>query len=177
MGRNTFESRQANFRISTATIEGGAVFDGTGKYRYSLSRSWDRKLEKAVFIMLNPSKADAEINDPTIRRCISFAHKMNCGSLEVVNLFAYRTAYPQELRACRRPVGKLNDKYITEAAQNAAVIVVAWGNWGSLHRRNEEVLGLLQGSVPIMCFGMTLQGHPRHPLFLPADTRAIELAR
>jgi hypothetical protein len=161
----------------TTKIEGDAVFDKSRRYRYSLSRFWNRELDKAVFIMLNPSKADADINDPTIRRCISFAQKMGCGSLEVVNLFAFRTAYPEELRACRRPVGKLNDQYICSAAESASLIVVAWGNWGYLHRRNEEVLKLLSGSVPVHCFGTTLKGHPRHPLFLPSEISIIELPR
>jgi hypothetical protein len=158
-------------------IVGDAVFDKTGKYRYSLLRTWNAELSKATFVMLNPSKADATLNDPTISRCITFADKMGCGALEVVNLFAYRTAYPRELRACRRPVGKLNDQYIARAVEKASLVVVAWGNWGRLHGRDREVLQMIASENPLFCFGITGQGQPRHPLFLSYNNELIELPR
>src|SRR5690348_4261255 len=132
-----------NGETLATSFVGDAVFDKTRKYRYSLSRLWQPDRPKAAFVMLNPSKADASLNDPTISRCISLADRMSCGSLEVVNLFAFRTAYPEELRACRRPIGKLNDEYIGAAVENASLVVVAWGNWGYLHNRDEEVLQLI----------------------------------
>lgn len=156
---------------------GDAVFDNSGKYRYLLSRLWNAEGKKAVFVMLNPSTADATFNDPTISRCITFAQKMGCGALEVVNLFAYGTAYPRQLRACRRPVGKLNDQYIGTAVEKASLVVVAWGNWGRLHGRDQEVLQLIAAKSPLFCFGITGQGQPRHPLFLPYDIELIELPR
>lgn len=158
-------------------ITGDAVFDKSRRYRYSLSRQWNAELPRVVFVMLNPSKADASLNDPTIARCISFADRHGCGALEVVNLFAFRTAYPEELRACRRPVGKLNDQYIAEAAERASIVVVAWGNWGYLHGRDTEVLELIAAKNPLFCFGITLKGQPRHPLFLPSDIRLVEFPR
>ena len=158
-------------------IVGDAVFDSSGKYRYSLSRLWNAEGKRAVFVMLNPSKADATLNDPTISRCITFANRMGCGSLEVVNLFAFRTAYPKELRACRRPIGKLNDQYIAAAVEMASLVVVAWGNWGRLYGRDQEVLQLIKSKNTLLCFGITGQGQPRHPLFLPSDIELIELLR
>lgn len=158
-------------------IASDAVFDKSGRYRYSLSRKWNAEGERAVFVMLNPSKADARLNDPTISRCIRFAEKIGCGALEVVNLFAYRTAYPRELRACRHPVGKLNDQYIAQAVEKASVVVVAWGNWGRLHGRDREVLQLISMKNPLFCFGITGQGQPRHPLFLSCNHELIELPR
>lgn len=162
---------------SLKNIVGNAVFDKTGKYRYSLCRVWNADGQRAAFIMLNPSNADATLNDPTITRCIGFADKMGCGSLEVVNLFAYRTAYPKELRVCRRPIGKLNDQYIRAAVEMANFVVVAWGNWGELHGRDREVLELIASRRPLFCFGITGKGHPRHPLFLSYDSELIELPR
>ncbi len=156
---------------------GDAVFDKAGKYRYSLSRIWNAEGAKAAFVMLNPSKADATLNDPTITRCIGFAEKMGCGSLEVVNLFAYRTAYPKELRVCVSPIGKLNDQYISAAVETANFVVVAWGNWGQLHGRDQEVLQLVASKSPVFCFGITGKGHPRHPLFLSYEVDLIELPR
>lgn len=160
-----------------AKIVGDAVFDKSCRYRYSLSRQWNAELPRVAFIMLNPSKADASINDPTISRCISFANRHGCGALEVVNLFAFRTAYPEELRSCRSPVGKLNDQYIQQAVEKASIVVVAWGNWGYLHGRDVEVLGLIGAKHPLFCFGVTLRGQPRHPLFLPSAMRLVELPR
>ncbi len=156
---------------------GDAVFDKSGKYRYLLSRTWSDEGKKAVFVMLNPSSADASLNDPTISRCIGFAERLGCGSLQVVNLFAYRTAYPKELRVCRSPVGALNNQYIRGAVEAASLVVVAWGNWGRLHGRDKEVLQLIAGRTSLHCFGVTGQGHPRHPLFLPYDIQLIELIR
>ncbi|HNB24523.1 MAG TPA: DUF1643 domain-containing protein [Candidatus Melainabacteria bacterium] len=156
-------------------MTGDAVFDKSRRYRYSLSRAWNSVRPKAAFVMLNPSKADAEKNDPTISRCISFAENLGCGSLEVVNLFAYRTAYPHELKSCRYPVGKLNDQYIREAMISSSLVIVAWGNWGSLHGRDRQVLDLISSHNRLLCFGLTLRGQPRHPLFLPAQSELVTL--
>jgi|JYMV01.1.fsa_nt_gi hypothetical protein len=164
-------------KLAKPEMTGSAIFDKSGRYRYSLSRMWNCKRPKAAFVMLNPSRADAEMNDPTISRCIAFAEKLGCGALEVVNLFAYRTAYPQELRACRRPVGKLNDQYIGKAVETSSLVVVAWGNWGCLHGRDTEVLKLISSKDPLFCFGITLKGQPRHPLFLPSDIELVPLPR
>lgn len=72
-----------DFKIA---MQGGAVI--TGDYRYLLWREWDISNKTVSFIMLNPSRADAQINDPTITRCINFALSWGYGRLEVVNLFA-----------------------------------------------------------------------------------------
>lgn len=72
---------------------GGAVI--RGDYRYLLTREWDSQGKIVTFIMLNPSRADALLNDPTITRCLNFARSWGYGRLEVVNLFAYRTPQPE----------------------------------------------------------------------------------
>ncbi|MGH9551149.1 MAG: DUF1643 domain-containing protein, partial [Terriglobales bacterium] len=93
-------------------MEAKAVFDRSGKYRYTLSRCWNSDLERIVFLMLNPSTADAEVTDPTIRSCLGFARELGFGALEVVNLFAYRATEPAALKRARSPVGRENDRYI-----------------------------------------------------------------
>ena len=72
-----------------------AVLDKTGQYRYWLWRLWDADLPHVCFCMLNPSKADAVTDDPTLRRCINFAKSWGYGSLSVVNLFAYQRSQLQ----------------------------------------------------------------------------------
>ncbi|MFM7603117.1 MAG: DUF1643 domain-containing protein [Pseudanabaena sp.] len=145
----------------------GAVIDKTGFYRYSLWREWDIDKPKVVFIMLNPSKADASIDDPTLRRCINFAKSWGFGSLIVVNLFAYRTASPLELKKVDDPVGKQNDRYLKKAIKSADRVVVAWGNNGKLMQRDRLVLELLsKRNIQPYCLGITKAGYPRHPLYV-----------
>lgn len=101
-----------------------AVIDQTGIYRYSLTRCWDQTLGKVTFILLNPSTADAYEDDPTLRRCIDYASSWGYGSLELVNLFAYRTKDPKILSNAKDPIGPDNDDYIQKAVTNADLVVV-----------------------------------------------------
>lgn len=144
----------------------GATFDPTHTYRYSLWRQWDEQRPSVGFVMLNPSRADALVDDPTIRRCLGFAKAWNYGGLEVVNLFAYRTASPVELRRVSDPVGAENDRYLISLAQRVDRIILAWGNWGTFQQRDRAVIQLLGTSRLLDCLGLTQMGHPRHPLYL-----------
>jgi hypothetical protein len=113
-------------------IEGPAKFDATGQYRFALCRSWDKSKPTLGFVMLNPSRADATHNDPTIRRCIGFAKDWGFGSTEIVNLFAYQPPHPQLLLKIADSIGCDNDHYLVQASQRSRLLVLAWGNWGSL---------------------------------------------
>ncbi len=143
------------------------MFDDTGAYRYRLGRRRDAGAGSVTFIMLNPSTADAEVNDPTIRRCIGFAWDWGYRALTVVNLFAYRATTPKELRRARSPVGPANDEHLLAAADAAEAVVVAWGVHGALHERDREVTELLSPRVELTCLGVTKAGLPRHPLYMP----------
>lgn len=155
-------------------MESGAIFDRSRRYRYKLWRRWDQTLPSMVFLMLNPSKADAEKNDQTIRTCISMAARFGCGSIEVVNLFGFCATYPEELRAAKNPIGKDNDRYILEAASKASRVLLAWGNHGEMRGRSAEVLALLSTyHVNLVCLGKTKIGQPRHPLYVSAKTPLI----
>ena len=160
------------------TREGSSPFPGTS-YRYHLRRFISLVGQNNVlFVMLNPSTADELVDDPTIRRCRGFATLMNAKELRVVNLFAARSTDPKRLREHADPVGPDNDDAIREAAKWADHIVAAWGIHGDLHGRNKQVLELLADARPdlmIECLGMTDGGHPRHPLYLSAETKVIPL--
>ncbi len=81
-----------------------AVISDCGRYRYRLTRRWgDGPL--LSFIMLNPSTADAEVDDPTIRRCMGFARRDGYGGIVVGNLYAFRTTKPKALFAADNPLG------------------------------------------------------------------------
>jgi len=149
----------------------GAVFDASGMYRYSLWRAWYADHPRIVFIMLNPSTADEQRNDPTIRRCIEFARTWQFGSVEVVNLFAYRATDMKELLKVDDPVGEENDRFIVKAVEGCSTIVVGWGTKGTLLGRDRQVMQLLTSKQDVYCLGMTKDGHPRHPLYVKGDTR------
>ncbi len=148
----------------------GAEFDATGAYRYSLWRECDTRAPAVAFVMLNPSTADAERDDPTIRRCANLARSWGYGSLEVVNLFAYRASEPKRLRETRDPIGPANDDYLVDAADRTRVVIVAWGVHGGLMDRDLEAFRLLAGRGDIHCLGFTKAGHPRHPLYVRRET-------
>ena len=150
----------------------GAIFDPTGTYRYTLWRHWNSCAPRVAFVMLNPSRADRTHNDPTIRRCIAFAQNWRFGSLEVVNLFAYRSPDPKKLRQVADPIGPENNAYLRQASSRSHRIIFAWGNGGSLLKRNVEVQKLLADSNP-SCLGQNLTGQPRHPLYLSRNTPFI----
>jgi hypothetical protein len=154
-------------------MTGGATIDATGCYRYSLWREWDANGPRVAFVLLNPSTADAQRDDPTVRRCIGLARVWGCGSLEVVNLFAYRATNPRVLREVADPVGPENDRYLLAAAHRAQKIVPAWGARGGLHGRDRVVLALLGGGGELVCLGTTRCGRPRHPLYVSSATVPI----
>ncbi|HBV97759.1 MAG: hypothetical protein JL50_03045 [Peptococcaceae bacterium BICA1-7] len=156
-----------------SSIVSSAVIDETCQYRYSLVREWDSEKPRVLFVMLNGSTADAEKDDPTLRRCIGFARAWGYGSLEVVNLFGYRTTFPQELKRAPDPVGPENDRYILAAVRRSNYIIAAWGTHGKHQGRDKQVIRLLidSGATEIMCLELTKDGHPRHPLYVRGDTK------
>jgi hypothetical protein len=156
-----------------ADMECGAVFDASGMYRYSLWRVWYADYPRVVFIMLNPSTADERRNDPTIRRCIEFACTWQFGSVDVVNLFAYRATDFKELLKVDDPVGEENDLFIERAIEGCSTIVVGWGTKGTLLDRDCRVLQLLARKQNVYCLDMTKDGYPRHPLYVRGDTRLV----
>lgn len=159
-----------------AEIVKTAVISADGLYRYELTRSWGDG-PRMTFVMLNPSTADAEQDDPTIRRCMGFARREGCGGIVVVNLFALRVTRPVHLfdgTIAEDPEGRENCSHVGEAIRHAddGFIVAAWGaitparaqrsfTWRQLRARRFE--GWLR------CLGKTADGSPRHPLYLKSD--------
>jgi hypothetical protein len=152
------------------SIESGSVFDVSGRYRYALWRAWSAYNPRIVFILLNPSTADEEMNDPTIRRCIGFARAWKFGSVEVVNLFAHRATDARELLKIDDPVGDENDLFLIQAVERCSTVVVGWGSRGTLLGRDSQALSLLAGRKDVFCLGITKDGQPRHPLYVKGDT-------
>lgn len=151
-------------------MQGGAVI--TGDYRYLLWREWNSS-KTVSFIMLNPSRADATLNDPTITRCINFAKSWGYGRLEVVNLFAYRTPKPSLLKQAAEPIGRDNDRFILESVEKCDRIILAWGNHGLWRKQDLYILQLLKNYTHLYSLGITKQGCPRHPLYLRRTTEPL----
>lgn len=148
-----------------------AVFDSTARmYRYLLTRIWDPAARPVVFVMLNPSTADALEDDPTIRRCTAFARRERAGGLVVVNLFGLRSTDPRALLHHPDPVGRHNDAFVRQATDMADTVVCAWGAAGVTGDRGREVARALAARrLPLWCLGRTSTGQPRHPLYLPKN--------
>jgi hypothetical protein len=146
-----------------------------GKYRYVLSRVWHDELPPLLFIMLNPSTADAHADDPTIRRCVGFARRNDFGGIHVVNLFAYRATDPRVLSTLGRDfvVGPDNDRiidvFVRETLQKHGAVVAAWGAHArSRPSRVAEVLEIVERHDAVVhCLRQLSDGTPAHPLMLP----------
>src|SRR5438270_698879 len=102
-----------------------AEFSPDGRFRYVLRRCWgDGPLMHVC--SLNPSMADHEKNDPTVRRDIGFGQRLGYGRLEKTNAGAYRSTNPARLLRTPDPIGPDNDAAILLAASKADVNVIAW---------------------------------------------------
>jgi hypothetical protein len=141
-------------------------------YRYILRRAWlSGDGRRACWIMLNPSTADEQKDDPTVRKCIGFSSRLGLSGLVVLNLYALRATNPCHLWATADPVGRLNDRVMWDALQTARArnwpVICAWG----AHARPErlaDVSKLLRSMIEQPhCLGVTVAGQPRHPLYVP----------
>lgn len=161
----------------------GAVISPCGQYRYTLDRLWRTGLPTALFIMLNPSTADASVDDQTIRRCRYFATREGCGGLTVVNLYALRSTDPAALLTHPDPVGPENAAYVGAALdRNPALVIAAWGSHrfavAQAHDTTlavERILG--RRGLRLKCLGTTKDGSPRHPSRLPNNAPLITYTR
>jgi hypothetical protein len=158
------------------STHGAAVISPDGRYRYLLTRRVGPGRKTATFIMLNPSTANATVDDPTIRKCIGFSRRWRCGVLRVVNLFAFRATEPRVLKMAVDPVGPENLRWILRSVRSRGrmTVVCAWGVHGEHRGQDTAVLRLFHGrAVRLVALGLTQDGHPRHPLYAPYSARPI----
>jgi hypothetical protein len=159
-----------------------ADYSPCNKYRYLLRRfilvnfvTMKRWRKPILFIMLNPSTATEFKNDPTVRRCASFAAREGATELYVVNLFALRSTDPKGLNKYKDPIGPENDKKLEEMilhVQNeGGEVVAAWGSNPIAKERGSE---LVKKFGPFLCLGTTKNGSPRHPLYVKTNQALVE---
>jgi len=161
----------------TTTIDGirrHAEISECGQYRYMLRRVWDNDLPRCAWIMLNPSTADASVDDPTIRKCIGFAQRWGFGSIVVANLFAFRSTDSGVLRDKIEHVGDENDRWILNATSLATRIVCAWGSHPAARFRGAVVRQRLSESCKIHALKLSKDGSPWHPLYVPYSTEPLD---
>ena len=147
-----------------------ALFSKDRIYRYALWRVWDDTLPKVLFIGLNPSTADEIKDDPTIRRCIGYAKSWGYGGYIMGNIFGYRSTDPKKLRCIDDPIGPDNNYWLKKLHKEASLTIGAWGNHGKLLNRGDEIIDLINN---LYCLKITKEGHPSHPLYLPARLMPI----
>lgn len=161
-----------------ATGPSGAVLSDDQQYRYLLWRRFapNRLLPIA---MLNPSTADSSVNDPTIRRCLSFAADHDYGGILVVNLSPFRATYVQDMLAHQISNAEYSRNSQTQrlvleyAKSRKTPILCAWGTnaramiteRGTFHDIRHEI------GVEAACLSQTFGGYPGHPLYLPATCK------
>ena len=170
---NTLPPGSATPTSPPAEVTGAAVLSADGRYRYLLTRTWGPG-PCAVFIGLNPSRADAVEDDASTRRMIGFARSLGCGQLRLVNVYGWRSTAPAILRRVPDPVGPDNDRWISDSLADADLVIAAWGTHAD-PERVAAVLNLLRHRT-VWSLGQTRDGHPRHPLYLPARTPLIRFA-
>lgn len=153
-------------------------FSKCGSYRYTLWRAWGSAVFSSdefparfvAFIGLNPSTADDLRNDPTIRRCIGFARDWGFEAFCMLNLFALRTPHPSALFREELPVGAFNNAWLRKIVPLASQVIAAWGIHGAHMGRAAAVAAMFP---KLDCLGVTKDGHPRHPLYMPHNTRPV----
>ncbi|AMR77622.1 DUF1643 domain-containing protein [Cupriavidus nantongensis] len=162
---------------TTLDSEAGCILSDCEQYRYRLWRAWDASRPALGFIMLNPSTADHQVNDPTITRCMQRALAGRYGRLEVVNLFPLRSTEPDGLLTHPAPLGDRpdpNDGAIMDAIDQCSMVICAWGAHKAAPARAAEVLRIVR-----MCgrgnrlyhLGLNQDGSPKHPLYIAAIVR------
>lgn len=169
--RATTDYRRRNLDIQTkGDFNSGAKFSCCDVYRYSLWRrpQWSGYERQVMFIGLNPSTADAIVDDPTIRRCRGFMESFGMASMIMCNAYAFRATDPADMLAAEFPVGSYNDQSLADCSRQAALVIAAWGNHITSERQL-EVCELIQ--KPVMCLGKNKNGTPKHPLYLSKETQ------
>lgn len=151
-----------------------AVYSADDAYRYRLVRVWQAGAGRALFVMLNPSTATEAQNDPTVERCERRARALGFGSFAVGNIFAYRATDPKVMRGAADPVGPGNDAAILAMAAEADRIICAWGTHGAHRGRGAAAERLLRATgLPLFHLGLSLGGHPKHPLYIGYETQPV----
>jgi hypothetical protein len=152
-----------------------AIFSDDHKHRYVLTRIWDESKPLCCFVMLNPSIADDKIDDPTIRRCITFATNWRYGGFYIINIYSYITSNPKNIIEDEK---SKHDNICFHRdimnMKNIRLFVFAWG----INKIDKEVVNILINYLKYCglqpyCIKQNKNGSPAHPLYLKSDLKPI----
>lgn len=157
-----------------------AVLSACGRYRYRLEREVGMDGPLYAYFGVNPSTADATVNDATVRKWIGFTKTLGGRGFIVGNVFAFRATDVNALRTELQPCGADNFAHLERIADVADVLVPCWGDRSkvprTLHHHIDTTLDFLRAQgKPILCFGKTAGGDPKHPLMLAYSTPLVPL--
>lgn len=161
-----------------------AQFSNDGTCRFTLSHWWKESPQRlAAWLMLNPSTADADRDDPTTRRVTHFSKAWGYDGWVIVNCFPFVSSQPDVMwarvadgRAETGAAMLLNLMHVTKVARSADLRVVAFGNGLASHSeqldacleafRGRDAVSRMAGmqAAELVCLGTTLGGWPLHPL-------------
>lgn len=149
--------------------DSGAIFSDCRKFRYVLWRVWDSSKPKAMFIGLNPSRANESRSDNTITKIGKVAAFNGFGGFYMMNLFSLVSPYPKDLKECDNPIMD-NDAFLIEYKDKVSQVVFCWGVFKEAFERAEQVKKMFSNPY---CFKITKQGFPWHPLYCKDATTLI----
>jgi len=157
-------------------MNNACVFSPDRRHRYSLIHRWDDLLTPAderersiAWICLNPSTADEQQLDPTLRRIRGFSTAWGFSHFVMLNAFAFRATDPADMKAAADPVGPENDRWIAHWAERVERVIVGWGEHGAHLGRDRQVVALID-PAKTFCLARNASGQPKHPLYVAADT-------
>lgn len=156
-------------------MTGTATFSPCGKYRYDLTRTWGDE-PPIIWIGLNPSTADATVDDATMRRVTAFSKREGAGGFVMLNLFALRSTDPAGLLSEADPCGPNNLVTVRRHISTAQTVIAAWGAHKTVSRsmvRLHLADDMRQAGRTLWCLGKTSDGRPRHPLYVKGDAPLV----
>jgi len=160
-------------KLGLSDTDKGAYFSPDRKHRFML---W-RKLGKGpgiMFIGLNPSTANEVNDDPTVRRCMGYARDWGYGDFWMCNLYSLCSSDPKKLYKGEHPQSPYNITSLGVVREKVDLAIVAWGNHGATVQMDQHwPRSLVKLLSPVHCFGVTKQGEPKHPLYLPKDAEIV----
>ena len=140
----------------------GAIL--VGKRRYRLWRIWDPEKPLLLYVLLNPSHADAQTDDRTVSKLIQFSRDWEYGGFYLGNIHSYISSDPKLLVHHLIPNEPLNIFHLKEMAKKSKKIVLGWGNSGKLPQWLKHI------TTQPYCLGINQNGSPKHPLYLSRKT-------
>ena len=149
------------------------------KHRFTLKREWRNEGLLYGYFGINPSTADANLDDATVRKWIGFTERNGGRGFIVGNVFSLRSPNVKDLALSADPTTPENDHHLEQIIRKVDVLVPCWGNLSKVPKRLHEHFGnlmfkLLESGKPVKCFGLTKSGDPKHPLMLGYSTELVE---